>query len=70
VDRRRQPPALWIVDADAELAGLSRFVLAEVTLRRVAEAVVAYRHDREPGYLWRHVAYALAAPSGFSRSFR
>ncbi len=54
-----------IVDADAELAGLSRSVLAEVTLRRVAEAVVAYRHDREPGYLWRHVAYGLAATIGF-----
>jgi small-conductance mechanosensitive channel len=54
-----------IVDADAELAGLSRPVLAEVTRRRVAEAVVAYRHDRESGYLWRHLAYALAATAGF-----
>jgi small-conductance mechanosensitive channel len=50
-----------IVDADAELEGVSRQVLAEVYRQRVVQAVRQYRADRDPGMLWSAVARALGA---------
>jgi small-conductance mechanosensitive channel len=50
-----------VVDADAELEGLTRPVLAEAYRSRVAEAVERFRRDREPGVLWRSAGKALAA---------
>jgi len=41
-----------LVDADAELEGVSRPVLAHAYRQRVVEAVQAYRRDREPAVLW------------------
>jgi small-conductance mechanosensitive channel len=55
-----------LVDADAEFEGLSLPILAEVVRRRVAEAVIVYRRDREPAVLWRHVANALVATVAFA----
>jgi small-conductance mechanosensitive channel len=56
---------LGVTNADAQLEGLTPEILAEVFRRRVVEAVVRYRHDREPGYLWRRAGYALAATVAF-----
>ena len=39
---------LALVDADAELDGVSRGVLAEAYRQRIAEAVTEYRREREP----------------------
>jgi small-conductance mechanosensitive channel len=52
---------MGLVDADAELEGVSRSVLAEVYRQRIAEAVVEYRREREPATLWRNAVRALAA---------
>jgi small-conductance mechanosensitive channel len=50
-----------VVDADAQLEGISRQVLAEVYRQRTMQAVRQYRADRDPGMLWRAVASALGA---------
>ncbi len=50
-----------LVDADSELEGVSRQVLAEVYRLRTAEAVRRYRADRDPGMLWSAVANAFMA---------
>jgi small-conductance mechanosensitive channel len=52
---------LVVVDADAELEGLTRHVLAQAYQHRVAEAITAYRRDREPAALWRGAARAATA---------
>jgi small-conductance mechanosensitive channel len=52
---------LLLVDADAQLEGVTRQVLAETYRSRIAQAVESYRRDREPAALWRSVARALAA---------
>ncbi len=53
-----------LVDADAELEGVSRSLLAEAYRQRIAEAVVEYRREREPATLWRSAARAIAATLG------
>jgi small-conductance mechanosensitive channel len=53
-----------LVDADAELEGVSRQVLAEIYRLRTADAVRRYRADRDPGMLWGAVARALVATLG------
>jgi len=50
-----------VVDADAELEGVARDVLAGLYRARIAEAIAAYRSDRDPRVLVRHSLYALAA---------
>ena len=50
-----------VLDADAELEGLTRQVVAQAYLARVAEAITAYRRDREASVLWRGLAKAAAA---------
>ena len=57
---------LGVTYADAQLEGVTPPLLAEVYRRRVVEAVVRFRHDREPGYLSRQAAYALAATVAFA----
>ena len=69
------PLATWIVasgerlmgitDADAQLEGTTPAVLAEVARRRISDAVIRYRHDREASYLSQRVGYALAATVAF-----
>ena len=53
-----------LVDADAELEGVSRGVLAEAYRQRVAEAVRNYRRDREPDLLWRNAGRAALVTLG------
>lgn len=50
-----------VLDADAELEGVTRQVLASAYLPRVQEAVQRFRQEREPGVLTRKFARALAA---------
>ncbi len=51
---------LDMVDADAEIEGLSRQLLAEVRQERLQEVIAAYRHDRSPEVLLTKSGYALA----------
>jgi small-conductance mechanosensitive channel len=53
-----------LVDADAELEGVSRGLLAEAYRQRIAEAATEYRREREPATLWRSVVRAVAATLG------
>ena len=50
-----------VVDADSELEGISRQVLAEIYRQRTMQAVRQYRADRDPGMLSTAVATALGA---------
>jgi len=50
-----------VVDADAQIEGLTRQVLAEAERQRVVEAVRAFRRDRESAVLSRGLLQALAA---------
>jgi small-conductance mechanosensitive channel len=50
-----------ILDADAELEGVARPVVAEAYRRRVGEAIRQFRHEREPAVLWTGAERALAA---------
>ncbi len=52
---------MGVVEADARQDGVGRQVLASVCLARVREAIVAYRHDREPAVLANAGARALGA---------
>jgi len=56
---------LGVLDADAELEGLTRQVLAQAYRARVAEAIQAYRHDREAAVLWPNVGKAAMATIAF-----
>jgi small-conductance mechanosensitive channel len=55
---------LALVDADAELEGVSRGVLAEAYRQRIAEAMTEYRREREPAALWRNAGRAALATLG------
>ncbi len=57
---------LAVVDADARLAGVERPLLAEVGMRRIADAVKKYRRDRDPGVLLNSTLYALVATALFA----
>jgi small-conductance mechanosensitive channel len=50
-----------VLDADAELEGLTREVVARAYLARVAEAITNFRQDREASVLWRHLGNAALA---------
>ncbi|NEV64403.1 mechanosensitive ion channel family protein [Thiorhodococcus minor] len=52
---------LEIFDADAEIEGLSRELLAEDRQRRIQEVMAAYRAERRPEVLLKKTAYAVAA---------
>jgi small-conductance mechanosensitive channel len=54
-----------VLDADAELEGLSRQILAQAYLSRVSEAITAFRRDREASALWRDFARAAIATLAF-----
>jgi small-conductance mechanosensitive channel len=54
-------PVISVLDADAKLEGVRRHVLAELYRTRIAEAMVAYRSDRDPRVLLTHSLYALGA---------
>jgi small-conductance mechanosensitive channel len=51
---------MQVIDADAVLEGVNRKVLAQIFQSRIAKAIDAYRQDRAPALLARHVLYALA----------
>lgn len=50
-----------VYDADAEIEGVSRQLLAEAVRRKTAEAIVSYRHARSPQVLLTSSLYALGA---------
>lgn len=52
---------LDVVDADAEIEGLGRALLADVHRDRIKEVIASYRHDRRPDVLVEKTGYALAA---------
>ena len=54
-----------VLDADADLEGLSRPILAQAYMTRVAEAMTAFRRDREAGALWGDFARAAVATLAF-----
>jgi small-conductance mechanosensitive channel len=56
---------LNVFDADAKLEGVRRHVLAEAYRSRIAEAIAAYRSDRNPHVLLTHALYALGATLAF-----
>ena len=55
---------LTVYDDDARLEGIQRAILAHAYMARIAEAIDAYRNDRQPRYLLRHIVYASAALLG------
>jgi small-conductance mechanosensitive channel len=55
---------LALVDADAELEGVSRGVLAEAYRQRIGEAMTEYRRERDPSVLWRNAGRAALATLG------
>src|SRR4051794_17472662 len=50
-----------VVDEDAALEETTRGRLAEVYRARIAEAIAAFRRDRQPTALWSHALFALCA---------
>jgi len=56
---------MLVFDADAEFEGISRKILAEVYRARIADAIAAYRSDRNPRVLLTHALYALSATGVF-----
>lgn len=50
-----------VFDADARLEGVRRHVLAELYQKRIGEAIVSYRSDRNPRVLLTHSLYAVGA---------
>ena len=50
-----------VLDADAEIEGLSRQILAQAYLTRVTESITTFRRDREAAALWSDVARAAIA---------
>lgn len=56
---------MTIYDADAEIEGVSRHLLAEAYQRRIKAEIAAYRHDRNPEILFTHTLYAVGATAAF-----
>jgi small-conductance mechanosensitive channel len=52
---------MTVLEADAKVEGLERPLVAQIYLRKIREAIVAYRSDREPKALLRGAGYAAAA---------
>jgi len=55
-----------VLDADAEMEGIPRQLLADTYRNRIKEAVAKYRHDRSPRILTLHTLYALGATAAFA----
>ncbi|MBS1247096.1 MAG: MscS Mechanosensitive ion channel, partial [Proteobacteria bacterium] len=51
---------LNVTDADAQLEGINRPLLASVYLQRIGEAISSYRRDREPEKILRGSLFAVA----------
>ena len=51
---------LNVTDADAQLEGINRPLLAGVYLQRIGEAIISYRRDREPEKILRGSLFAVA----------
>jgi small-conductance mechanosensitive channel len=54
-----------VLDADAELEGLTRQLVAGAYRDRVAEAITEFRRDREASTLWKDFSRAAVATLGF-----
>jgi len=54
-----------VLDADAELEGLTRQLVAEAYRNHVAEAITEFRRDREASTLWKDFYRAAIATLGF-----
>jgi small-conductance mechanosensitive channel len=52
---------MGVIDADAEIEGISRKLMAELYQTRIAKAIAAYRSDRNPRVLLTHSLYAIGA---------
>jgi small-conductance mechanosensitive channel len=50
-----------VIDADAEIEGVSRKLMAELYQARIATAIATYRSDRDPLVLLTHSLYAIGA---------
>jgi len=57
---------LSLVDADADLEGVTRDILADAVKIRVAQAVKDWRNDRNPGVLKRNALYAFGVTVVFT----
>jgi small-conductance mechanosensitive channel len=61
---------MGILDEDASLEFVDRANLAQANLSRIRAVIESYRRAREPGLLWQHFFYALAATLGlFAAAF-
>ncbi|MDF0666095.1 MAG: mechanosensitive ion channel [Nitrospira sp.] len=56
---------MTVYDADAEIEGVSRHLLAEAYQRRIKTELAVYRHDRNPEILLTHTIYAVGATTAF-----
>lgn len=56
---------MTVYDADAEIEGVPRQLLAEAYQRRIKSEIAAYRHDRNPELLFTHTIYAVGATTAF-----
>ncbi|GKS59321.1 mechanosensitive ion channel protein [Nitrospira sp.] len=61
VIRLAQTLVVTVFDPDAELEGIPRHLLAESYLKRIKDAIAAYRHDHSPRVLALATLYALGA---------
>ncbi len=52
---------MLVFQEDAEIEGVQRKTLAAAFVKRIGEAIEAYRHDRSPAYLARAGLYAVTA---------
>lgn len=52
---------MGVLDEDAAVEGIERYVLVRAYSGRIGEAIAAYRAAREPALLARHALYALGA---------
>jgi hypothetical protein len=59
---------VMVFEADAEIEGISRQLLAETYQNRIRTGVDAYRRDRNPQILYTHALYAVGATAAFSLS--
>ena len=59
-----ETPLFRVVDADAQLEGVGRQVLAAAYREQVVAAIERYRHDRQPAVLGRNLGKAALATLG------
>jgi small-conductance mechanosensitive channel len=64
-------PLMWVINADGRLeGGIERQVIAQVYLKRIADAVEIHRETRKPTNLLIHILYALIATAILASTWR